>query len=244
VADVPEPTRRGLHHVAVEQLGKSIVRGDLAPSSVLDPVQLEGRFGVSRSVVRDAMRVLVEKGLVEARPRRGTTVRPRAQWNMLDADILRWQYEERRDGPFLTDLAEVRSILEPAAARLASQRRTDEDLASIDDAVQAMRDAELRSLESVHADVRFHRALLEATHNEMLQRMDFVIEAGLRARDTFVHQSSTNNWNSIVDAHAEVAAAVRDQDGDRAHDRMLKLIEIAQHDEPTFGTGKRTRRKR
>ncbi|WP_234441884.1 FadR/GntR family transcriptional regulator, partial [Streptomyces sp. WM6386] len=96
------------------------MRGDYPPGSVVDPVSFETELGVSKTVIREAMRVLASKGLLESKQKRGTTIRPRADWNLLDSDLLRWQGSSDPTDGFLEDLAEVRAIVEPAGARFAA----------------------------------------------------------------------------------------------------------------------------
>jgi DNA-binding FadR family transcriptional regulator len=128
---------RGLHAQTVETLGSRIVRGYYEPGQALSPDQLESEFGISKTVLREAFRVLAAKGLVDARQKRGTVVRARAAWSLLDADLLRWQGGQP-DAAFFANLAEVRSIVEPAGARLAAERRTEEDLADLRAALDQM----------------------------------------------------------------------------------------------------------
>jgi DNA-binding FadR family transcriptional regulator len=238
---MPLSQRRGLHQIAVDELGRSIVTGKLAPESLLDPVEMETDFGVSRTVIRDALRVLAEKGLVEARPKRGTWVRPRAEWNLLDADVLRWQHQERPDEQFFADLAEVRAIIEPAGAALAALRRNDDDIAAIRTAAQDLMASDVHSSEAVHADVAFHRALLYAAHNELLQRMELVIETALRARNEVVHaRRQTKGWADVVAKHLAVLDAVEARDDKAAEERMGVLVEQARVD----AAGLADRRKR
>ncbi|MGI5149423.1 FadR/GntR family transcriptional regulator [Plantactinospora sp. CA-294935] len=203
-------------------LGTAIVTGELAPDAALDTVALEERFGVSRTVVREGLRVLAAKGLVGARPRRGTFVAPREQWTLLDPDILRWRFAEGVDERFLDELGEVRMTVEPAAARLAATHRTDRDLAALEDALAAMWAATgQRAVQHVEADLAFHHALLRATHNELLIQMSAVIEVGLRLRDQFVHSVLTSE---STDKHAEVLLAVRRQRPKVAETCMRALI--------------------
>ncbi|MGW3349577.1 FadR/GntR family transcriptional regulator [Nonomuraea rubra] len=213
----------GAHHRVVGSLGTAIVNGELAPDDDLDVVALQERFGVSRTAVREALRVLAAKGLVGARPRRGTFVAPREQWALLDADVLRWRFAARLDEVFLDELGEVRLTVEPAVARMAALRRTDRDLAELEDALAAMRAAGGGPAgDHVEADLAFHHALLRAAHNELMARMGTAIEAGLRLRDQFVHSAIAGE---SADGHAEVLLAVRRRRPKAAESAMRALVE-------------------
>lgn len=215
---------RGLHGETVETIGSRIVNGYYAPGSQLPPHQLERELGISNTVLREAMRVLAAKGLIESRQKLGTVVQPRSSWSLLDADMLRWQ-GNREDATFLDDLAEVRFIVEPAAARLAATRRTDEDVAELRQALQAMIDAGTDGAAVIEADLAFHRALLYAARNELLSRMEFIIEAGLRARDMIVHNRS--DWPDSVPVHRAIFAAVQARDAGAAEQAVLELLDQA-----------------
>lgn len=219
---------RGIHGAVVAHLGELIVRGDVAPGATLDPALLERELGVSRTVVREALRVLAAKGLVDARPKRGTVVRARAEWSLLDADVLRWQAQNRADDAFLANLAEVRGIVEPAAARLAADRRTEADLTTLRRALAVMADPEASVDAVVEADLVFHRALLAAAHNELLRQMEQVIATGLRARDLLVH--GRGPWEDSVPAHRAVADAVAAGDADGAERAVRDLLTQADRD--------------
>jgi GntR family galactonate operon transcriptional repressor len=222
-------TRRGMHGQVVDNLGQSIVAGRLAPGEVIDLAALELRLGASRSVVREAVRVLADKGLVDARPKRGTVVLGRESWSLLDPDLLRWQYESRTDTAFLANLAEVRSIIEPAAAGLAAVRGTDEDLAVMRAALAEMEDPAAGPEAIVLADLAFHRGLLLATHNDLLQRMELVIQTALRSRDELVHQSE--GVENSAPAHRTVLEAVEIGDMPAAKTAMEQLLALAVQDE-------------
>jgi len=219
---------RGLHGQVVESIGARIIRGDFPPGVALVPEDLEREYDVSKTVIREALRVLAAKGLVDSRQKRGTYVRPRSAWSLLDADLLRWQGRENPDSTFLENLAEVRAIVEPAGARLAAQRRTDADLAALEDALAAMAGAGRDADAVIAADLRFHRALLDSAHNELLSRMEVVIETGLRVRDEIVHQGG--HWADSVPAHRALLEAVRAADGDAAVTAMRDLLAQASTD--------------
>lgn len=219
---------RGLHGQALEEIGRRIVRGDHPPGSVLYPEQLEAELGVSKTVVREALRVLASKGLIESRQKRGTTIRPRAHWNLLDSDLLRWQGSSAPTESFLEDLAEVRSIVEPAGARLAAARRTEPDLAAMRKALEAMAAAGTDADAMVEADLAFHRALLDAAHNELLSRMEVVIEAGLGIRDRIVH--GAQHFSDSLPVHRELLRAIEAGDPEAAAAAVESLLAQASED--------------
>ena len=212
---------RGLHGQIVEEIGTRIIGGEYKPGDPLLADALERDFEVSKTVVREALKVLSAKGLVESRQKRGTLVRPRSEWSLLDSDVLRWQRGVEPDIGFLENLAEVRAIIEPAAVRLAAQRRTAADLDELDDALAAMGASAKDADAVVAADVRFHRALLHAAHNELLTAMGGVLAAGLTARDQFVHHGPHRD---SLGSHRDIVDAVRAKNADdanRAIDRLL-----------------------
>lgn len=219
---------RGIHGHTVEVIGRRILNGEIAEGATIDGGALESELGISRTVVREAFRVLGAKGLVTARQKRGTYVRPRADWNLLDADILRWQFAGRSDVAFFSNLHEIRGIVEPAGARLAAERRTDEDLAALDAALAAMVAAGDDPDAMTKADLAFHRALLAAAHNELLERMEVVIEVGLSVRDRHMHGSGAAE--DSVPVHRSVLAAVRRGSPARAEREMRALLTRAVDD--------------
>ncbi|WP_233604692.1 FadR/GntR family transcriptional regulator [Micromonospora sp. HM5-17] len=213
---------RGLHGEVVERLGRRILTGDLAEGETLDVPGIEVELDVSRTVLREALRVLKAKGLVDARPKRGTFVQPRSEWRLLDPDVVRWRFEGLPDSQFLDDFAEVRGILEPASARLAALRRTDSDIAALERALELMAAAAGGDGDAVEADLAFHRALLVATHNELLVSMDVVLETGLAARDRMVHGAVQDD--DPTPAHAAVLSAIRARDAEGAAAAVTALL--------------------
>ncbi|MFF7162025.1 FadR/GntR family transcriptional regulator [Streptomyces sp. NPDC008086] len=219
--------RRGVHGQTVEALARRILGGRIPEGATLDLVALQSELDVSLTALRESLKVLAAKGMVDARQKRGTFVRARADWNLLDADVLRWQFEDAglatdADRTLLRNLAEVRDIVEPAAVRLAAERRTDTDLAALDAALEAMAEHGGDPGQAVAADLAFHRALLSATHNELLQRMEMVIEPGLAHRDRIVH--SHPHSEDPVPAHRAVLDAVRERDPQAAETAMRALL--------------------
>ncbi|MBZ6191741.1 FCD domain-containing protein [Streptomyces olivaceus] len=229
--------RRGVHGQTVEALARRILGGRIPEGATLDLVALRSELDVSLTALRESLKVLAAKGMIDARQKRGTFVRSRADWNLLDADVLRWRFEgadgNGRDQALLHDLAEMRAIVEPAAVRLAAARRTDADLVALDAALAAMAERDAGPARAVDADLAFHRALLAATHNELLERMRAVLESGLAHRDRIVHSSPHSG--DPVPAHRAVLDAVRDRDPDAAEAAMRALLDQAHRDQRRVG---------
>jgi DNA-binding FadR family transcriptional regulator len=225
---------RGVHGQTVEVIAQRILSGRLAEGSTLDISALQAEFGVSLTVVREALKVLAAKGLVDARPKRGTFVRPRATWSLLDADVLRWQFAGQARPGLFQDLHELRTIVEPGAASLAATRATEADLAALDAALAGMAAAGDDVAAAVGADLAFHRALLVASHNELLLRMEVVIETGLAERDRMVHGAQANSADPLP-SHQAVVDAVRRQDPAGAAAAMHQLLRKAIEDLAKLG---------
>lgn len=221
---------RRLHDQVVEALGSEIVSGRIPPGATLDPEYLEGELGVSRTALREALRVLGAKGLVAARPKRGTYVRQRDEWRMLDRDILRWRGETADDMVFLEDLSELRRIVEPAAAELAAARHSAADIDALESALAAMEAAEANAdaEATTAADLDFHRALLAASGNELLQQLELVITTALDARDRLVHASG--DWSSAVADHRAVLDSIAGRSPGDARARMIFLLDRSGRD--------------
>lgn len=221
----------GLHGHVVRELGTRIVQGKIRPLETLDPELLGDEFGVSRTVVREALKVLSAKGLVGAKPRRGTFVRSRNEWSLLDPDVLRWQFEHDGEpaAAMLDNLAEVRLIIEPATAALAALRRTQSHLDALEESLGRMKQAEHDPGTITEADVAFHRVLLDATGNDLLMEMALVVDAGLHARNRYVHRHDVSLKPSQR-AHRQVLDAVRNQDPEAARFAMDKLLQEASRD--------------
>lgn len=219
---------RGVHGQTVETLAHRIVSGQIGEGKTIDIAAIGAELDVSLTALREALKVLAAKGLVDARQKRGTFVRPRADWHLLDSDVIRWQFAGRVDMRFLDNLAEVRAIVEPAAARLAALRRTEGDLAALHDALGAMTAAAGDPAATVRADLALHRGLFAATHNELLERMEVVLQTGLAERDQLVHGAAPED--DPVPSHDAVVRAIQAGDPDQAEHAMRELLAKASRD--------------
>lgn len=165
-------SHRGVHGQTVRELARRILSGSVAEGETIDLAALEAELGVSRAVVREALKVLAAKGLVDARQKRGTYVRPRTDWYLLDADVIRWQFAERSDDAFLDEVHEVREVVEPAGARLAAQRRLGDEVVVLADLLDEMAAARGDPTLEVQVDLAFHRAVLDAVRDQEPDRAE------------------------------------------------------------------------
>lgn len=223
-------SRRGLHGRVVNELGMRIMREELKPGDTLDPDALLHDFEVSRTVMREAIKVLSAKGLVDARPRLGTYVTDRSRWQLLDSDVMNWRSQDVPDPLLVLELGEVRQVIEPAAAQMAAVRRTDDQLARIETALlglEATHD-ETRLASHVEADLAFHSAVLAASGNELLERFEVVLEPALHARDALAYAHETTR--DFLVEHRAVFDAIAARDPALARSTMQRLMDQAASD--------------
>jgi GntR family transcriptional regulator, galactonate operon transcriptional repressor len=216
------PLKRSLRDQLAEQLGGEIVRGRLLPGQALPNEEaLLARYNVSRTVLREALNVLSGKGLLYARPRRGTVVRPRADWSQLDPEVLNWRNDPAEPtGDNLDHLMELRRIIEPAAAALAAKRATAEDRTTITKAYEAMVLAGGDVPSFVDADVRFHIACLRAARNEFLLPVMHAIRASLVTSMQITNRDSRQNRTVTLPLHKAILDAILGRDANGAREAM------------------------
>jgi len=214
---------RSLHNQVIQALGQRIVSGQIAPGEALPREDVLAQdMGVSRTVLREAVRVLGDKGLVEARQKTGTRVREVRFWKQLDADVLAWRCVLMPTEDFVEKLVEMREIIEPAAAAAAAQRRTDEQLERIRAAWAAMAAAPDREVWA-QADLEFHHSILDATNNELLSSLFSVVETALGAYFT-LSANQAEEFKYSLPRHFAVYEAIRLQQPDTARAVMLGMI--------------------
>ncbi|GLQ48441.1 GntR family transcriptional regulator [Dyella lipolytica] len=218
---------RNLHNQVVHELGRLIVSGELkAGESFPREELLAEQMNVSRTALREAMKVLSAKGLIESRQKTGTRVRDPMHWNQLDAEVLGWRCASMPTDSFVEKLVEMREIIEPAAAAAAARRRTPQQLAALKDAYAAM--AAAADLDAwAKADLAFHECLLQAANNELISSLFSVIETAL---DTYFRMSARNasNFNVALPQHLKVYEAVRGKQPEAARQAMMKLVSDSQ----------------
>ncbi len=171
---------RSLLANVLSRLAGRIFRGELQPGDTLaNETDLMAELGVSRTTVREAVKILSGKGLVETRQRVGTRVLPRGNWNLLDGDVLAWMMVSMDPSGFMRELLEMRRIFEPEAAALAARKATDRDIATLARACVTMEQEDIDIEAFVRADATFHETLLVAAHNQFLTGMANGIRASL-----------------------------------------------------------------
>jgi DNA-binding FadR family transcriptional regulator len=224
------PVIRNVHGHTVDHLGHAIVSGRYAPGAAIPPEPLLGeQLGVSRTVVREAVKSLVAKGLVTTGPKVGTRVQPSEQWNWFDPDVIAWQARTGLTREFLRDLQELRRVVEPAAVRMAATRASAEDLAALEVAYEGMRHAVEEGGDYVTHDLHFHQGLLRACHNRMVVQMSKVLSALLRTSFEISTSRKDGPRNSLP-LHRTVLDAVIARDADAAERAILVLIDGARDD--------------
>ena len=223
-------SQRSIHGRIAHEIGQQILRGDLAPGEVLpSEIDLGIGFGVSRTVLREAIKVLAAKGLVESRTKIGTRVKARDQWNMLDPDVLSWSLASHDAEEYALAVSEMRRVLEPAGAALAAQRATPEQLARIRATFEAMEAAGEKTEDSVDHDLRFHLSILEATGNPFLVSMGHVIESAI-AFNIKLSAKFPNLRVQSLPLHRAVLERIEKGDPRGAQAAMVRLLQEAQMD--------------
>jgi DNA-binding FadR family transcriptional regulator len=226
--------RSGLHGQIVHEIGRKILGGEILPGELLPP---QPGLSASRTVLREVVKVLVAKGLVESRPKTGTRVRPPSAWNLLDPDVLAWQRDGAAPAAFLRKLTEVRLVVEPAAAELAAARANATELEAIELAYREMEVA-LGGRENDHeafdkADMEFHQAIVRACGNDLLQQMGQVVYSALLVSFQATSRLPGRAKASLPD-HRAILDAIRRRHVKRAGQAMRRLVQNTARDVETL----------
>lgn len=213
---MPTPATTASHAHIVETLGRRIVGGELPPGTGLTLAGLEESFTASRTVVREAVRVLEAHGLLTSRRRVGLVVRPQAEWDILNADIIEWSLDSPRRRDVLIELTDLRVAVEPVAARLAAERAGDAERDELVRWATLLSDLGNQGLgdsdEYLDADIAYHRLLLRASGNALFEKLGDPIAEILRGRSV---RGLTPGMPRVgtLEAHLATAQAIHDGRG-------------------------------
>jgi DNA-binding FadR family transcriptional regulator len=222
-ADATRVPGSSVHASLAGEIGLRIVRGDYPPGTILpNEAKWSETFNVSRSAVREAIKMLMAKSLLASRPKIGSWVEPRERWNLLDRDVLAWYATSPDREVFLKTVQEFRHIIEPEATAFAAMRRTEEQMAEISQACREM--GEATSLqERTRADTRFHLAILRASGNDLLVPLGVLIESAFDNLFTFTTRE-LDDLQHAQQLHEAIEKAIRLQRPEAARNAVRKLL--------------------
>ena len=213
---------RNLTFGLLDVIGRAIIVGDYDGRPFPTEADLAREHGVSRSVTREAMKMLAAKGLLGARPKQGTFIQHGEHWNLFDTDVLRWLLDRKQSIGLLRQFNELRIAVEPQAAALAASRATPAQVAAIAAGLARMRDAERNLDNALDADIAFHVAVLRASSNPFFIQFRDIVATALQTSIRFTNTVAGQTAN--VDDHAAVYAAITAGDSEGAHGAMRHLI--------------------
>lgn len=207
------------------EIGQQIVGGKYVPGAAL-PAETElcEEFETSRNIIREVLRALMAKRLVEVKRYRGAFVTLRNQWNYLDTDVLNWVLAQDYDPRLIASMSEVRNLVEPTIARWAAERATSSELAVIEAALNDMIAHHQERERFNEADIRYHEAVLAAVHNPVLQQLSVAISSLQRAVFERTYMSDEGNMPRTLREHQELYDAIRHQDADAAEQAAMAMI--------------------
>jgi len=218
--------------ILARDIGIAIVSGKLRPGHVLDgEVEASSQWKVSRNTYREALRILVAKGLISSQTRTGTRVTETTEWHLLDPDVLGWMFSGHPRQELIHGVFELRSVVEPAAAEMAAMRRGQHHLAEMRRALEDMARYTLEQPQGRDADKAFHAALLAATCNPFMVSLTNGVTAAVDALTQFKQRLNRITRDPVPD-HWRVHDAVAAKDAEAARTAMLKLIRLAILDMP------------
>ena len=204
----------------VQRLGDEIVSGKYAGDAPFPTeAALCEEYDVSRSVMREAVKMITSKGMLSARPRRGTKITQEENWNLLDPDVLTWLLKRDVSIPLMIEFTQARVGIEPEAAALAAQNATEEQKHAIIAAIENMEKAERGERDPLETDIAFHLAVLDASNNRFLIQLDGLIETALRFSIRMTNRLKGVRIASVTE-HKDVADAILAGDAVKARAAM------------------------
>ncbi len=222
IEDTGPQLGRNLTYGMLDAIGRAIVVGDYEGATFPTEAELAKQHGVSRSVTREAVKMLTAKGLLSARPRQGTTVQPTTSWNLFDTDVLRWLLERQFSIDLLRQFNELRVAIEPEAAALAARVATADDIERVNAGLKRMERAERGDDDALESDIAFHVAVLRASRNPFYAQFRDVVSTALRTSIRFTNRVKGRTAN--VADHAAVRDAIAGGNPEKARKAMRALI--------------------
>jgi DNA-binding FadR family transcriptional regulator len=219
------PRGKNLTYRIVQDLGVAIVTDTYSAKKPF-PVEADlcKQYKASRSVLREAVKMLTAKGLLSARPRQGTWVQPESNWNLLDPDVLRWLLERKFSFALLIEFAQIRLAVEPKAAALAARRADTTAKEAIKTATERMIAAEMGDEDPLESDIAFHAAILRASGNRFYAKLPELIDTALRFSIRMTNRQKGVRLASVAD-HKKVSDAILAGDGKKAETAMEYMIQ-------------------
>lgn len=209
----------------IHAFGRDLVQGVFTPGTALpSEAELCERYDTSRNVMREVIKVLATKRLIDAQSYRGLFAMPREQWNYLDADVLEWALAGDPDPALIASLIEVRSLIEPAISRWAAERATAIDLVAIEAALNGMKANTTQRDAFMEADIAFHRAIVAATHNFVIQQLADAISALQRAIFDHTYLSDPGHMALTIKEHSDLFDMIRMKNPVAAEDMAQGMI--------------------
>ena len=222
IEDTGPQLGRNLTYGMLDAIGRAIVVGEYEGATFPTEAELAKQHGVSRSVTREAVKMLTAKGLLSARPRQGTTVQPTTSWNLFDTDVLRWLLERQFSIDLLRQFNELRVAIEPEAAALAARVATADDIERVNAGLKRMERAERGDDDALESDIAFHVAVLRASRNPFYAQFRDVVSTALRTSIRFTNRVKGRTAN--VADHAAVRDAIAGGNPEKARKAMRALI--------------------
>ena len=217
---------RNIYSQLAGRLGQEIVAGLYPASSLLPNAQdMCARFSVSRTALREAYSILSAKGLIVARPKIGTRVRPKAEWNLLDPEVLAWHLAATPSEHLVDELFALRQMVEPPAAAMAASAPSRDTVGRIADAYGRMERLKDGAGDLIGADLDFHMAILEASGNRFLAALGGLIHTALECSFRLSWRGAASMQDNRLFQHRSVFEAIRDGDAERARLRMAELLQ-------------------
>ena len=225
---------RKLYQYIVDEIGQRIIKGKYRPEEVLPTEdQLSGELKVSRGVLREAIKVLTQKGLIQTRPRVGTQVLPRENWNLFDPDVLVWRLQIEDKTTFLKNVTEVRRLIESEAARQAARRATDTEMSEIREILSKMQGLLSNDNRYVYEDyltmdILFHSKILKASHNDLLSQIGSTVRNAVhKARESDTADIGIQKESLLF--HVAIVNGICDKDPDAAYRASQEMFDNIWH---------------